>query len=217
MKHELEKQAAKLEKELAILRGQIAALPAEDPYKKFKDALAAGHIVAYVESSGRYSNDPSEFCWNASPDKYMIIEMPEGYHFWAGGENPCHPKDIIAYITRDGQRAERENRESREYRWSKNFTDGDIIAYKVVKKYVEPPRPMTFRDIPVGTVFTYRSTWRKAASDFFLKLSNEKDKNTFNLSNKHLTWFELDSAEGVEFFTARACFERTNQLMSSWW
>lgn len=213
MKHELEKQAAKLEKELAILRGQIAALPAEDPYKKFKDALAAGHIVAYVESSGRYSNDPSEFCWNASPDKYMIIEMPEGYHFWAGGENPCHPKDIIAYITRDGQRAERENRESREYRWSKNFTDGDIIAYKVVKKYVEPPRPMTFRDIPVGTIFTYRSVFQET-SDFFIKISNEESNNTFNLTERLPNSFSLDS--GVEFFTARACFERTNQLMSSW-
>lgn len=142
----------------------------------------------------------------------MIIEMPEGYHFWAGGENPCHPKDIIAYITRDGKRAELENRESREYRWSKNFTDGDIIAYKVVKKYVEPPRPMTFRDIPVGTIFTYRSVFQET-SDFFIKISNEESNNTFNLTERLPNSFSLDS--GVEFFTARACFERTNQLMSS--
>lgn len=153
MKHELEQQAAKLEKELAILRRQISALPTEDPYKKFKDALADGHIVACVKPVGTYSNVPSEFHWNASPDKYMIIEMPEGYHFWEGGENPCHPKDIIAYITRDGQRVEFENRESREYRWSRDFTGDDIVAYKIVKKYVEP-RPMTFKDIPVGAVFT---------------------------------------------------------------
>lgn len=211
MKHELEKQAAKLEKELTILRGQIAALPAEDPYKKFKDALAAGHIVAYGESFGVYSNNLSEFYWDASPDKYKIIEMPEGYHFWAGGENPCHPKDIVAYITRDGQRVEHENRESREYRWNRNFTDGDIIAYKVVKKYVEPPRPMTFRDIPVGTIFTYRSVFQET-SYFFIKISNEENHNTFNLTERLPTWFSLDS--GVEFFTARACFERTNQLMT---
>lgn len=132
MKAQLEKQAKKLKAELEKLQTQIAALPVKDPFKKFKTALKAGKIVVF---GTKYSNKQHDFEWGGSAKLYRIIPIPKEYTFWQGGENPCHPNDIVSYIMLNGS-VIIDNNKASELRWIRNYSNSDIVAYKIVEKYI---------------------------------------------------------------------------------
>lgn len=55
---------------------------------------------------------------------------------WNGGECPVHPETVVKYWMYNGHSAEETT--SKNMRWSHNGSEGDIIAFQVVKAYVEP-------------------------------------------------------------------------------
>lgn len=57
-------------------------------------------------------------------------------HGWNGGDCPVHPKTVVKYWTNSGEKSPHS---AKCLRWK--HTDeglGDIIAFRVVKEYVEP-------------------------------------------------------------------------------
>lgn len=58
-------------------------------------------------------------------------------HGWNGGDCPVHPETMVKYWMRKGG----SECVARCINWNHNKTKGDIIAFRVVKEYVEPARP----------------------------------------------------------------------------
>ena len=57
-------------------------------------------------------------------------------HGWNGGDCPVHPKTVVKYWTNSGEKSPHS---AKCLRWK--HTDeglGDIIAFRVIKEYVEP-------------------------------------------------------------------------------
>lgn len=57
-------------------------------------------------------------------------------HGWNGGDCPVHPETVVEYWLRTGTGGGR--REAGGLLWCHSKTAGDIIAFCVVKEYVEP-------------------------------------------------------------------------------
>lgn len=51
--------------------------PVEDPYKKFKDALAEGRVVEINTQHGWVDNSP--YTWSSPPDRYRIAKREVKY------------------------------------------------------------------------------------------------------------------------------------------
>lgn len=56
-------------------------------------------------------------------------------HGWNGGDCPVHPETVVEVWFREGGR---EELLADAYVWTCHFNEGDIIAFRVVKPYVEP-------------------------------------------------------------------------------
>lgn len=56
-------------------------------------------------------------------------------HGWNGGECPVHPETVVKTWHREGIAA---SDRAGQYRWKHEDEDWDIIAFQVVKAYVEP-------------------------------------------------------------------------------
>ena len=56
-------------------------------------------------------------------------------HGWNGGDCPVHPETVVEYWLRDGVP---DTIKAEELWWSHETTGSDIIAFRVVKEYVEP-------------------------------------------------------------------------------
>lgn len=72
-------------------------------------------------------------------EKYNLYQM----YPWNGGECPVHPETEVKYWMRVGNRDGYEDK-AKKLRWyhsSGYFTD-DIVAFKIIKPYVEPPKPL---------------------------------------------------------------------------
>ena len=54
---------------------------------------------------------------------------------WNGGECPVHPETVVQVWFRSGPDQEKK---AFSYRWTHGMKYGDIIAFRVVKPYVEP-------------------------------------------------------------------------------
>lgn len=57
-------------------------------------------------------------------------------HGWNGGDCPVHPETVVEYWLRTGTGGGR--REAGGLLWCHSKTAGDIIAFRVIKQYVEP-------------------------------------------------------------------------------
>lgn len=55
-------------------------------------------------------------------------------HGWNGGDCPVHPETMVKYWMRKGG----SECVARCINWNHNKTKGDIIAFRVVKEYVDP-------------------------------------------------------------------------------
>jgi len=62
------------------------------------------------------------------------------WHGWNGGECPVHPKSVVDVKFNDGEECEEE--EAEVWDWETHFVK--IIAFRVTKPYVEPPKPREF-------------------------------------------------------------------------
>lgn len=58
-------------------------------------------------------------------------------HGWNGGECPVHPETVVKYWLRD-HRPSSEPQDANTLSWSHKDKSWDIIAFQVVKAYVEP-------------------------------------------------------------------------------
>ena len=56
-------------------------------------------------------------------------------HGWNGGDCPVHPETVVEYWLRD---IGSETIKAEELWWSHETTGSDVIAFRVVKEYVEP-------------------------------------------------------------------------------
>lgn len=56
-------------------------------------------------------------------------------HGWNGGDCPVHPETVVEYWLRDGVP---ETIKAEGLWWSHETTGSDVIAFRVVKEYVEP-------------------------------------------------------------------------------
>jgi len=56
-------------------------------------------------------------------------------HGWNGGDCPVHPETVVKYWTLEGGPLEQRGEV---LAWRHNGGSGDIIAFRVVKQYVEP-------------------------------------------------------------------------------
>ena len=57
-------------------------------------------------------------------------------HGWNGGDCPVHSETVVKYWMRDGKSVN--ERQAKNIRWGHIESHGDIIAFQVVKAYVEP-------------------------------------------------------------------------------
>lgn len=71
-------------------------------------------------------------------------------HGWNGGDCPVHPETLVKVWLRAGMTDEVKGRT---FRWSHNGS-GDIIAFQVVKEYVEP-KVIWVNEYAPGTYFVY--------------------------------------------------------------
>ena len=60
-----------------------------------------------------------------------VVDIPEGFTEWNGGECLVPKGTIVDVVFRDGEKSE--NRESGQLIWTHCLHEDDIIAYKVVK------------------------------------------------------------------------------------
>jgi hypothetical protein len=57
-------------------------------------------------------------------------------HGWNGGDCPVHPETVVRYWLRSGRTFDENTAHA--LRWCHNESAGDIVAFQVVKAYVEP-------------------------------------------------------------------------------
>lgn len=82
-------------------------------------------------------------------------------HGWNGGECPVHPETVVKFWHREGIAA---SDRAGQYWWEHSDTDGDIIAFQVVKAYVEPKVIWVNEYVDGPSAFnTERSARRSAA------------------------------------------------------
>ena len=70
-------------------------------------------------------------------------------HGWNGGECPVHPETVVKFWMRDGYSVPEGIGKS--LRWSALSASSDIIAFQVVKPYVEP-KVIWVNEYPSGAV-----------------------------------------------------------------
>lgn len=69
-------------------------------------------------------------------EKAMKKDWNDGQiHGWNGGDCPVHPETVVEYWLRDGVP---ETIKAEGLWWSHETTGSDVIAFRVVKEYVEP-------------------------------------------------------------------------------
>jgi hypothetical protein len=56
-------------------------------------------------------------------------------HGWNGGDCPVHPETVVEYWLRGGGAGERV---AKRILWDHSKSVGDVVAFRVVKPYVEP-------------------------------------------------------------------------------
>ena len=61
------------------------------------------------------------------------------WHGWNGGECPVHPESVV-----EVQYCDKEKSEAKAFVWRYGGGDYDIIAFRVVKEYIDPPKPREF-------------------------------------------------------------------------
>lgn len=85
-------------------------------------------------------------------------------HGWNGGECPVHPETVVQVWFRSGPD---KIDAAFFFLWTHGMKYGDIIAFKVVKPYVEPPKPFEEWGIKHkdGSVSTQRWTRRERAEE----------------------------------------------------
>ena len=77
------------------------------------------------------------------------------WHGWNGGECPVHPKSVVDVCLIDRACVEGETAER--WFWDKESTR--IRAFRVIKPYVEPPKPREFwiNEYPNGKCYMFRN------------------------------------------------------------
>lgn len=93
-----------------------------------------------------HESNKSGYHYFFSEGKFELVE--EEYNLdqmypWSGGECPVHPETGVKYWMRLGNR-EGYTGTAKNLRWNNSrysFTN-DIVAFKVIKEYVEPPKPI---------------------------------------------------------------------------
>ena len=149
----------------------------------------------------------------AKLNKTIASILPEGFvPFEATSDSkcPCHSDDEVEVIREDGVEI---LRRAGSLSWINLVNHNyNIAGYKIVKKYTEP-RPMTFAEIPIGTLFKYESSLTVGSGDVYLKLSNEEDNNAFNIDRK---WKDCFSDRAIEskFYEVEANFSKSGTLMT---
>lgn len=66
------------------------------------------------------------------------------WHGWNGGECPVHPESDVKVVLLEGVAPL--SRAAKYLAWSHDtlYPEGNIVAFRVTKQYVEPPKPREF-------------------------------------------------------------------------
>lgn len=89
------------------------------------------------KSGYHYFFHEGQFELVSEKEKYNLLQM----YPWNGGECPVHPETTLRYWMRIGSRDGYEDK-AKTLRWnnsSYSFSN-DIVAFKIIKEYVEPPK-----------------------------------------------------------------------------
>lgn len=66
------------------------------------------------------------------------------WHGWNGGECPVHPRSLVDFVfDSGGEQAFYEHIADTVY-WTYGVASSEIIAFRVTKPYIEPPKPREF-------------------------------------------------------------------------
>ena len=85
-------------------------------------------------------------------EKAMKKDYNDGtIHGWNGGDCPVHPETVVKVWFRVGSRGEKQ---SGNYYWGCSGANSDIIAFRVVKEYVEP-KVIWVNEYANGDLFAY--------------------------------------------------------------
>ena len=97
-----------------------------------------------------YFTDSYSLVSRATPEE----KVPTGKWIgWNGGECPVHPKAVVEVTYGE----ERDRRLASVFDWNHDLLP--IVAYRVIKEYVEPPKPREFwLCLDTSTVFYYEVT-----------------------------------------------------------
>lgn len=63
------------------------------------------------------------------------------WYGWNGGDCPVHPETVVEWVSLEPFFG---TNPAKELTWDHNIDAGDILAFRVVKQYVEPPKPREF-------------------------------------------------------------------------
>lgn len=67
-----------------------------------------------------------------------MVDYNDGkIHGWNSGECPIHPQSVVQFWLREGVFG-KDSALELEWEWEDNFAEYDIIAFQVLKQYVEP-------------------------------------------------------------------------------
>lgn len=91
------------------------------------------------------------------------------WHGWNGGECPVHPKSRVETVLKDAPPgiSQAEN-----YVWVHNDCYDDIVAFRVIRPYIEPPKPREFWLLETAGqpfVFVEEDTAKRYAFDYGFK------------------------------------------------
>jgi hypothetical protein len=124
-------------------RVEITAKDTRDtdyPWKTEEDAwyLNSGHYWQHKRCSKYDIVGP----WQVAVETPVepLADYNDGkWHRWAGGDRPVHPNTLVyaTYIDQDDG-VITDSRYARNYHWDSGH--GPIVAFRVTKEYVEPPK-----------------------------------------------------------------------------
>lgn len=63
------------------------------------------------------------------------------WHGWNGGECPVHPESVVCAVTAEGDVIDYC---AKEVAWYHDEDGGNVVAFRVIKPYVEPRKPREF-------------------------------------------------------------------------
>jgi hypothetical protein len=120
------------------------------------EGLYINHTTSQIDIVGPWVETPVEPLVDYK--SHSDAKYNDGkWHRWAGGDRPVHPDTLVyaTYIDQDDG-VITDSRYARNYHWDSGH--GPIVAFRVIKEYVEPPKvPREFWLIQ-GKIYSYYHT-----------------------------------------------------------